>query len=49
LDRRIVDGVLNGAYIWLEAGIIDPSGEGPWIADAAPGPSQAENAHRPIR
>jgi hypothetical protein len=49
LDRRIVDGVLDGAYTWLEAGIIDPSGEGPWIADATPGPSAAENAHRPIR
>jgi alkylation response protein AidB-like acyl-CoA dehydrogenase len=49
LDRRIVDGVLAGTYTWLEAGIVDPSGEGPWIADATPGPSAAENVHRPIR
>ncbi|MDX6330164.1 MAG: hypothetical protein QOI83_2547, partial [Streptomycetaceae bacterium] len=49
LDRRIVDGVLAGTYTWLEAGIVDPSGEGPWIADATPGPSEAENVHRPIR
>ncbi|MEV7869294.1 acyl-CoA dehydrogenase family protein [Streptomyces sp. NPDC088124] len=49
LDHRVVDGVLSGTYTWLEAGIVDPSGEGPWIADAAPGPSPRENVHRPIR
>ncbi|MFD7290747.1 acyl-CoA dehydrogenase family protein [Streptomyces sp. NPDC059863] len=48
LDRKVVNGVLTGTYTWLEAGIIDPSGEGPWIADATPGPSQRENVHRPI-
>ncbi|MGP4004331.1 acyl-CoA dehydrogenase family protein [Streptomyces sp. 8N706] len=49
LDRKVVKGVLAGAYTWLEEGIIDPSGEGPWIADATPGPSGRENVHRPIR
>ncbi|MFI5774971.1 acyl-CoA dehydrogenase family protein [Streptomyces sp. NPDC051658] len=49
LDRRLVDGVLSGAYTWLEEGVIDPSGEGPWIADATPGPSARENVHRTIR
>ncbi|GAA2717827.1 MULTISPECIES: acyl-CoA dehydrogenase family protein [Streptomyces] len=49
LDRKVVSGVMGGAYTWLEAGIVDPSGEGPWIADATPGPSKAENVHRPIR
>ncbi|MEV0489012.1 acyl-CoA dehydrogenase family protein [Streptomyces atratus] len=49
LDRRVVDGVLSGAYLWLEQGIVDPSGEGPWIADATPGPATKENVHRPIR
>ncbi|MFF4736959.1 acyl-CoA dehydrogenase family protein [Streptomyces sp. NPDC001262] len=49
LDRKVVSGVLKGSYEWLESGIVDPSGEGPWIADATPGPSKAENLHRPIR
>ncbi|WP_405805755.1 acyl-CoA dehydrogenase family protein [Streptomyces sp. NBC_00210] len=49
LDRKVVDGVLSGTYTWLEEGIIDPSGEGPWIADATPGASDRANVHRPIR
>ncbi|MDX3386167.1 acyl-CoA dehydrogenase family protein [Streptomyces niveiscabiei] len=49
VDRKVVKGVLGGAYEWLESGIVDPSGEGPWIADATPGPSVKENVHRPIR
>ncbi|MFD3457934.1 acyl-CoA dehydrogenase family protein [Streptomyces sp. NPDC058691] len=49
IDRKVVDGVLGGAYTWLEAGIVDPSGDGPWIAAADPGPSGKENVHRPIR
>ncbi|WP_327255192.1 acyl-CoA dehydrogenase family protein [Streptomyces sp. NBC_01244] len=49
LDRKVVAGVLNGTYTWLEEGVLDPSGDGPWIADAAPGPSTRENVHRPLR
>ncbi|GEC06409.1 acyl-CoA dehydrogenase [Streptomyces spinoverrucosus] len=49
LDRKVVKGVLAGSYEWLEQGVVDPSGDGPWIADATPGPSQKENVHRPIR
>ncbi|MFF1421941.1 acyl-CoA dehydrogenase family protein [Streptomyces sp. NPDC058280] len=49
LDRKVVSGVLSGTYAWLEEGIIDPSGEGPWIADATPGPSARDNVHRPVR
>ncbi|MFB6524016.1 acyl-CoA dehydrogenase family protein [Streptomyces sp. NPDC056401] len=49
LDRKVVAGVLSGTYTWLEEGILDPSGDGPWIADAAPGPSTRENVHRPLR
>ncbi|AXI89037.1 acyl-CoA dehydrogenase [Actinospica acidiphila] len=48
LDRKVVKNVLGGSYTWLEDGVIDPSGEGPWIADAAPGPSARENVRRPI-
>ncbi|MBB5116653.1 acyl-CoA dehydrogenase [Streptomyces eurocidicus] len=49
LDRKLVSGVLAGSYEWLEAGIVDPSGAGPWIADATPGPATTDNVHRPIR
>ncbi|MER6252195.1 acyl-CoA dehydrogenase family protein [Streptomyces sp. NPDC001584] len=49
LDRKVVAGVLSGTYAWLEEGVLDPSGEGPWIADATPGPSTQKNVHRPIR
>ncbi|MDT0271020.1 hypothetical protein RM844_32600, partial [Streptomyces sp. DSM 44915] len=49
LDRTVVKGVLAGTYRWLEDGIVDPSGEGPWIAATDPGPSEKENAHRAIR
>ncbi|TXS57166.1 acyl-CoA dehydrogenase family protein [Streptomyces sp. t39] len=48
VDHQVVKGVLSGTYTWLESGIVDPSGEGPWIADATPGPSVRENVHRPI-
>ncbi|MFF3269361.1 acyl-CoA dehydrogenase family protein [Streptomyces chrestomyceticus] len=49
LDRKVVSGVLTGTYTWLEEGVVDPSGDGPWIADATPGPTAKENVHRPIR
>ncbi|WP_438291383.1 acyl-CoA dehydrogenase family protein [Streptomyces sp. HUAS TT7] len=49
LDRKIVDGVLAGSYTWLEEGVLDPSDDGPWIADATPGPAKRDNVHRPIR
>jgi alkylation response protein AidB-like acyl-CoA dehydrogenase len=48
LDRRVVKQVLSGAYEWLEEGVVDPSTEGAWIADATPGPSQRENVRRPF-
>ncbi|MFE9170215.1 acyl-CoA dehydrogenase family protein [Streptomyces kebangsaanensis] len=49
LDRKVVKGVLGGTYTWLEEGVIDPSDDGPWIADASPGEPRRENMHRPIR
>jgi alkylation response protein AidB-like acyl-CoA dehydrogenase len=48
-DHKLTKAVLGGAVTWLEEGIVDPSREGPWIADATPGPSGAENVHRPVR
>ncbi|MGV9315703.1 acyl-CoA dehydrogenase family protein [Streptomyces sp. NPDC003691] len=48
IDRKVVGKVLAGAYTWLEEGVIDPSGDAPWIADATPGPSRHENVHRRI-
>ncbi|KOU37028.1 acyl-CoA dehydrogenase family protein [Streptomyces sp. WM6378] len=49
LDRKIVGEVLAGSYTWLEEGVLDPSDDGPWIADATPGPAKRDNVHRPIR
>ncbi|GHI87086.1 acyl-CoA dehydrogenase family protein [Streptomyces xanthophaeus] len=49
VDGTLVRGVLSGTYTWLEEGVLDPSGDGPWIADATPGPSTRENVHRPLR
>ena len=37
----------SGRYSWLEAGIIDPSVPGPWVAAAEPGPSTMESVARP--
>ncbi|MET9774909.1 acyl-CoA dehydrogenase family protein [Streptomyces sp. NPDC006367] len=48
VDHKVVKGVLGGAYEWLEQGVIDPSGQNPWIADTTPGPSTRQNVHRPI-
>ena len=48
VDHKVVKGVMGGAYTWLEEGIVDPSGEGPWIADASDGPSKVENVHRTV-
>ncbi len=49
LDHKVVREVLDGSYTWLEEGIVDPSTEGPWIADATPGPSRKDNVHRRVR
>jgi alkylation response protein AidB-like acyl-CoA dehydrogenase len=48
-DVRLARRVLSGHYAWLEAGMIDPSMPGPWVADAEPGPSKLESVHRRIR
>jgi len=47
-DVRLARRVLSGHYAWLEAGMIDPSLPGPWVADAEPGPSKLESVRRRI-
>jgi hypothetical protein len=36
-------------FTWLEEGVLDPSIEGPWIAQEASTEGRRENVHRPIR
>lgn len=49
-DRALTARVLAGDYEWLEVGVLDQSeGTGPWIADASPRESKAENLHRSYR
>lgn len=45
-DRALARGVLAGRYTWAEDGIIDPSIEGPWIAQE--GGDVTEDVHRVI-
>ncbi|WP_445396562.1 acyl-CoA dehydrogenase family protein [Streptomyces sp. LE64] len=47
-DRRLLGAVLDGAHAWLEDGIVDPSGEGPWIADSTPGAGTRPDLRRPV-
>jgi alkylation response protein AidB-like acyl-CoA dehydrogenase len=49
LDRTLVKGVLSGTYTWLEEGVLDPSGDGPWIADTSPSPVPREDVRRVIQ
>jgi hypothetical protein len=48
-DRRLARGVLADRYTWLEEGVLDPSIEGPWIAQQSDADGQWENVHRRIR
>ena len=46
-DQTLARGVLEGRYMWLEQGILDPSIEGPWIAQE--GGAAEQDVHRVIR
>jgi alkylation response protein AidB-like acyl-CoA dehydrogenase len=47
-DTALARQVQSGRYTWLEQGIVDPSLPGPWVAEAAPGPSKYTSVHRHI-
>jgi alkylation response protein AidB-like acyl-CoA dehydrogenase len=46
-DRKLAHDVLGGSHTWLEDGILDPSIEGPWIAQDGGAPKP--DVHRFIR
>ncbi|KRV51027.1 acyl-CoA dehydrogenase [Wenjunlia vitaminophila] len=48
LDGKAVRRVMAGDYAWLEEGVLDPSGDGPWIAEPAQQPPADRNLHRPV-
>ncbi|MBE1533578.1 acyl-CoA dehydrogenase family protein [Actinomadura algeriensis] len=48
MDVRLARAVLDGAFTWVEEGVLDPSIPGPWIAPSEPGPSGVETVHRHV-
>ncbi|HLZ36182.1 MAG TPA: acyl-CoA dehydrogenase family protein [Mycobacteriales bacterium] len=48
VDRNLAERMLGGRYTFIEEGVLDPSGDGPWVSEVVPGPSQAEDVHRHV-
>ncbi|EOY45606.1 Butyryl-CoA dehydrogenase [Streptomyces lividans 1326] len=48
-DRDLARRVLAGNCTWLEEGVVDPSTDGPWVADSTPGPATGPNLRRVVR
>jgi hypothetical protein len=46
LDRATARSVRDKRYAWLESGVIDPSVDGPWIAEPKPGPATGPDLRR---
>ncbi|MGH3313392.1 MAG: acyl-CoA dehydrogenase family protein [Streptomyces sp.] len=47
-DRAVARRLLEDRYAWLEEGIIDPSVDGPWVAEPKPGPATGPNLRRTV-
>ncbi|MFJ2651608.1 acyl-CoA dehydrogenase family protein [Streptomyces sp. NPDC087420] len=47
-DREVAGRVMAGHFTWLEERVIDPSTDGPWIAEARPGPATGPNLRRVV-
>jgi alkylation response protein AidB-like acyl-CoA dehydrogenase len=48
VDHQLAKRVLEGRYVWAEDGVLDPSGDLPWIAHPEPGATQVENVWRQL-
>ncbi|GHE57256.1 acyl-CoA dehydrogenase family protein [Streptomyces capitiformicae] len=48
-DRGLAHSVLGGDHTWLEDGVVDPSTDGPWIAEPEPGPAKVPSLRRVLR
>lgn len=48
-DRGLAAAVLAGRHTWLEEGVLDPSVDGPWIADNPAAVPAQPDVHRTVR
>ncbi|WP_246098076.1 acyl-CoA dehydrogenase family protein [Streptomyces botrytidirepellens] len=47
-DRDVAGRVMRGHCAWLEEGVVDPSTDGPWIAETRHGPAKGPNLRRVV-